>query len=83
MKLSSWICLICPRIIKLHPNIAVTSNSNNTIYEVPVTALLWPQQQQADGFGIYSEFFKNSAAVSFSDKMTEKEKNIIKSKYNL
>ena len=61
MKLSSWIW------IKLHPNIAVTSNSNNTIYEVPVTALLWPQQQQADGFGIHSEFFckSNSKKASF------------------
>ena len=58
MKLSSWIW------IKLHPNIAVTSNSNNTIYEVPVTALLWPQQQQADGFGIHSEFFKNSSKLA-------------------
>ena len=30
MKLSSWICLICPRFIKLHPNIAVTVTTPST-----------------------------------------------------
>ena len=72
MKLSSWICLICPRFIKLHPNIAVTVTAKflSLHYYGPNSS-----KQMA------LEFIQNSSRILLPS--AEKAKKILKRKYHL